>query len=149
MRHWRPPFHASPVVRKGSISSKRVSSQDPLLRKFWNFNLYSLNFHPYFSSQPPKFGNFQLRSPKFDNFQFTSPPFKRQISVGKPHTSEIQAAHPYLKKSWVPPWHRHFTFNALHFISLKEHYKWTLKSKAVSRSCKIHLDYKGITMVYL
>ena len=93
VRPWRPPFHASPVVRKGPISSKRVSSQDPILRKFWNFSLYSLNFHPNFSSQAPKFGN----------FQFTSPPIQRQISVCKPHTSEIRAAHPYLKKSWVPP----------------------------------------------
>ena len=25
------------------------------------------------------------------------------MSVRKPHTSEIRAAHPYLKKSWVPP----------------------------------------------
>ena len=90
---WRPPFHASPAARKGPISSKRVSSQDPLLRKFGNFSLYSLNFHPNFSSQAPKFGNFPL----------TRPPFQRQRSVRKPHTSEIRAAHPYLKKSWVPP----------------------------------------------
>ena len=67
-----------------------------------------------FSSQAPKFGNFQLTSPqnleifssqapKFGNFPLTSPPFQRQMSVRKPHTSEIRAAHPYLKKSWVPP----------------------------------------------
>ena len=31
VRPWRPPFHASPVVCKGPISSKSVSSQDP----FW------------------------------------------------------------------------------------------------------------------
>ena len=93
VRPWRPPFHASPAARKGPISSKRVSSQDPLLRKFGNFSLYSPNFHPNFSSQAPKFGNFQL----------TSHPFQRQMSVCKPHTSEIRAAHPYLKKSWVPP----------------------------------------------
>ena len=91
---WRPPFHASPATRKGPISSKRVSSQDPLLRKFGNFSLYSLNFHPNFSSQAPKFGNFQLTSP---------PPFQRQVSFRKPHISEIRAAHPYLKKSWIPP----------------------------------------------
>ena len=124
MRPWRPPFHASPAARKGPISSKRVSSQDPLLRKFGNFSLNSLNFHPNFSSQAPKFGNFQLTSPqiwkfsahkppnlaifslqppKFGNFPLTSPPFQRQMSVRKPHTSEIRAAHPYLKKSWVPP----------------------------------------------
>ena len=114
VRPWRPLFHASPAARKGPISSKRVSSQDPLLRKFGNFSLYSLNFHPNFSSQAPKFGNFQLTSPpnleifssqapKFGNFPLTSPPFQRQMSVRKPHTSEIRAAHPYLKKSWVPP----------------------------------------------
>ena len=88
VRPWRPPFHASPAARKGPISSKRVSSQDPLLRKFGNFSLYSLNFHPSFSSQAPKFGNFPL----------TSPPFQRQMSVRKPHTSEVRATHPYLKK---------------------------------------------------
>ena len=93
VRPWRPPFHASPAARKGPISSKRVSSQDPPLRKFWNFSLKSLNFHPNVSSQAPKFGNFPL----------TSPPFQRQMSVRKPHTSEIRAAYPYLKKSWVPP----------------------------------------------
>ena len=36
VRPWRPPFHASPAVRKGPISSKRVSSQDP---PFWEKNL--------------------------------------------------------------------------------------------------------------
>ena len=124
VRPWRPPFHASPAARKGPISSKRVSSQDSLLRKFGNFSLYSLNFHPNFSSQAPKFGNFPLTSPQickfsahkppnveifssqapeFGNFPLTSPPFQRQMSVRKPHTSEIRAAHPYLKKSCGPP----------------------------------------------
>ena len=92
VRPWRSPFHASPAVSKGPISSKRVSSQDPLLRKFWNLSFYSLNFHSNFSSQAPKFGN----------FQFTSPRFQRQISVYKPHTSEIRVAHPYMIKSRVP-----------------------------------------------
>ena len=57
-----------------------------------------------FSSQAPKFGNFQLTSPKFGNFPLISHPFLKQMSVRKPHTSEIRAAHPYLKKkNWVPP----------------------------------------------
>ena len=113
MLPWRPPFHASIAAREGPISSKRVSSQDPLLRKFGNFSLYSLNFRANFSSQTPKFENVQLTSPKwklsahkppkFWNFQFTSPPFQRQISVRKPHTSEFRSAHSYLKKGWVPP----------------------------------------------
>ena len=111
---WRPPFHASPAARKGPISSKRVSSQDPLLKKIGNFSLNSLNFHPNFSSQAPKSGNFQLTSPQigkfsahkppnWEIFRSQAPPFQRQMSVRKPHTWEIRAAHPYLKKSWVPP----------------------------------------------
>ena len=95
VRPWRPPFHASPAARKGPISSKRVSSQDPLLRKFGNFSLYSLNFHPNFSSQAPKFGNFQLTSPQIWKFsahkltplfrgkcQFASPTLRKS----GPHT---------------------------------------------------------------
>ena len=88
-----PPFHPLPLVHKDPIWSKSVSSQDPVLRKFGNFSLYSLNFCP----------NFQLTSPQFGNFQFTSPLFQKQVSVRKPHTLEIRAAHPYLKESWVPP----------------------------------------------
>ena len=75
VRPWRPPFHASPAARKGPISSKRVSSQDPLLRKFGNFSLISLNFHPNFSSQAPKFGNFQLTSPQIWKFFAHKPPY--------------------------------------------------------------------------
>ena len=114
VRPWRPPFHASPAACKGPISSKRVSSQDPLLRKFGNFSLNSLNFHPNFSSQAPKFGNFQLTSPQIwkfsahkppnlEIFPLTSPPFQRQMSVHKPHTSEIRAAHPLPEKKLNPP----------------------------------------------
>ena len=74
MRPWRPPFHASPVVRKVPISSKSVSSQDPLLRKFWNFSLNSLNLCPNFSSQAPQnLKIFGSQASKFGNFQFTSP----------------------------------------------------------------------------
>ena len=85
----KTPFHASPVVRKGSISSKSVTSQNPLLRKFGNFSLNSLNFCKNFSSQASKFGNFQFTSPQIWNF-CTSPLFQRQMSVRKPPTSEIQ-----------------------------------------------------------
>ena len=38
VRHWRPPFHTSPLVRKDPISSKRDSSQDrPPFEKIWKF----------------------------------------------------------------------------------------------------------------
>ena len=117
MRPWRPPFHASPAARKGPISSKRVSSQDPLLRKFGNFSLNSLNFCPNFSSQAPMFRNFQLtirsQAPKFENFQLTSPqiwkfsahkpPFSEaNVSSQAPHFGNPGRTPPPEKKNWVP-----------------------------------------------
>ena len=109
----RPPFHAIPAARKGPISSKRVSSQDPLLRKFGNFSLNSLNFHPNFSSQAPNLEIFGSQAPKFGNFQLTSPQIWK-FSAHKPPFSEAnvssQAPHfgnpgrtPLPEKSWVPP----------------------------------------------
>ena len=91
VRPWRPPFHASPAARNGPISSKRVSSQDPLLRKFGNLSLNSLNFHPNFSSQAPKFGNFPLTSPQFGNFQLTSSQIWK-FSAHKPPFSEANVS---------------------------------------------------------
>ena len=95
VRPWRPPFHASPVVHKGPISSNSQFTSPPFEKKMGKFSLYSLNCCPNLNSQAPKFGN----------FQFTRPLFQRQWSVHNPPppTSEIRAAHPYLKKSWVPP----------------------------------------------
>ena len=107
VRPWRPPFHASPAARKGPISSKRVSSQDPLLRKFWNFSVYSLNFHPNFSSQAPKFGNFQLTSPQIWKFSAHKPPnleiFRSQAPLFR---GKCQFASPTLRKSGphTPTW---------------------------------------------
>ena len=100
----RPPFHASPVVLNGFISSKLVSSQDPLLRTFGNFRLYSLNFFQNFSSQSPKFGNFQFISPQiWKFFSSQAPSFRGKYQFASPHTSKIRAAHPYLKKVECPP----------------------------------------------
>ena len=103
VRPWRPPFHASPAARKGPISSKRVSSQDPILRKFGNFGPCSLNFHPNFSSQAPKFGNFQLTSPQIWKFSAHKPPFSEaNVSSQAPHFGN-QGRTPLPEKSWVPP----------------------------------------------
>ena len=114
VRPWRPPFYASPAVRKSPILSKRVSSQDPLLRNFGNFSLYSLNFHPKLSSQAPKFGNFQLTSPQIWKFSVHKPsnlgisghkpPFSEaSISSQAPHFGKSGPHTPTWKKSWVPP----------------------------------------------
>ena len=115
VRPWRPPFHTSPATRKGPISRKRVSSQDPLLRKFGDFSFYSLIFHQNFSSQAPKFENFQLTSPQIWEFSAHKPPnWEISRSAHKPPFSEAnassQAPHfgnlgrtPLPEKNWVPP----------------------------------------------
>ena len=85
----------------------RVSSQDPLLRKFGNFSLYSLNFHPNFSSQAPTFGIFQLTSPQIGKFSAHKPPnweiFRSQAPLFR---GKCQFASPTLRKSGphTPTW---------------------------------------------
>ena len=91
VRPWRPPFHTSPAARKGPISNKWVSSQDPLLRKFGNFGLYSLNFHPNFSSLAPNLEIFSSQAPKFRNFQLTSPQIWK-FSAHKTPFSEVNVS---------------------------------------------------------
>ena len=114
VRPWRPPFHVSPAARKGPISSKRVSSQDPLVRKFGNFSLYSLNFAQMlahkppnleiFSSQAPKFGNFPLTSPQIWKFSAHKPPFSEDnVSSQAPHFGNPGRTPLAEKKNWVPP----------------------------------------------
>ena len=111
----KTPFYASPAVRKSPILSKRVSSQDPLLRKFGNFSLYSLNFHSKFSSQVPKFGNFQLTSPQIWKFSVHKPSnlgisghkppplFRGKYQFASPTLRKSGPHTPTWKKSWVPP----------------------------------------------
>ena len=102
VRPWRPPFHASPAARKGPISEAKESVHKTPFEKIWKFYPLQPQFSPNLSSQAPKYLEiFSSQAPKFEN-HLTSPRFPRQMSVRKPHTSEIRAAHPYLKKSWVP-----------------------------------------------
>ena len=114
VRPWRPPFHASPAARKGPISSKRVSSQDPLLRKFGNFSLYSLKFYPNFSSQAPKFGNLQFTSPQiwkfsdhkhpnFEIFRSQAPLFRGKCQFASPTLWKSGPHTPTWKKVECPP----------------------------------------------
>ena len=57
-----PLFHASSAARKGPISSKRVRSQDPLLRKFGNFSLTASIFTQILAHKPP---NLEIFSSQF------------------------------------------------------------------------------------
>ena len=73
------------------FQAKEVSSQDPLLRKFGNFSLNSLNFCPNFSHKPPNLEIFSSQAPKFGNFQLTSPQIWK-FSAHKPPFSEANVS---------------------------------------------------------
>ena len=123
VRPWRPPFHASPVVRKGPISSKRVSSQEPLLRNLEILASTASIFTQNLAHKPPNLETFSSQGPNLGNFQFTSPFSEANISsqaqiwkvsVHKSPFSEAnissQAPHfgnsgrtPLPENSWVPP----------------------------------------------
>ena len=60
-------------------------------------------FTQILAHKPPNLEIFSSQAPKFGNFPLTSPPFQRHMSVRKPHTSEIWAAHPYLNKKLSAP----------------------------------------------
>ena len=123
VRPWRPLFTPLLPLVRVPFQAKESGHKTP----FWeNLEIFTCTASIFtqilahkppnleiFSSQAPRFWIFSSQAPKFENFQLTSPqiwkfpahkpPFQRQMSVRKPHTSEIRAAHPYLKKSWVPP----------------------------------------------
>ena len=113
VRPWRPSFHASPVFRKGPILSKRVSSQDPLLRNFGNFSFCSLNFHKFLLSNPQiwKFSAhkaknleiFSSQAPKFGKIQFTSPLFRGKYHFASPTLRKSGPHTPTWKKVECPP----------------------------------------------
>ena len=103
VRPWRPPFTPFLPLTRVPFRAKELVHKTP----FWE-NLEILAspasiFAQILALKPPNLKIFSSQSPKFGNFQFTSPSFQRQISVCKPHTSEIRAAHPYLKKVECPP----------------------------------------------
>ena len=106
VRPWRPPFYVSPVVRKGPISSKSVSSQNPLLRKFGNFNLYSLQpsiFAPILAHKPPNLEIFSSQAPKFGNFSSQAPSFRGKYQFTSPTLRKSGPHSPTWKNSCVPP----------------------------------------------
>ena len=69
----KTPFSRLSCHSQGSHLKQKSQFTRPLLRKFGNFSLNSLNFHPYFSSQAPNLEIFNSQAPKFGNFQLTSP----------------------------------------------------------------------------
>ena len=88
----RVPFQAKESVHK-----------TPFRKKIEILASTASIFTQILAHKPPNLEFFSSQAPKFGNFPLTSPPFQRQMSVRKPHTSEIRAAHPYLKKVECPP----------------------------------------------
>ena len=81
-----PLFTPLLLLARVPFQAKEPVHKTPLLRKFGNFSLYSLNFHPNYSSQAPKFGNFQLTGPQIWKFSAHKPPFSEaNVSSQAPH----------------------------------------------------------------
>ena len=92
------PFARVPFQAKESVH------KTPLLRKFGNFSINSLNFHPNFSSLAPKFWNFQLTSPQIWKFSAHKPPFSEAIvSSQAPHFENPGRTSLPEKKLSAPP----------------------------------------------
>ena len=84
----KTPFSCLSCSLQGSHFKQKSQFTRPLLRKFGNFSLYSLNFAQIlahkppnleiFSSQAPKFGTFSLQALFFrDKYQFASPTLRK------------------------------------------------------------------------
>ena len=78
--HWRPPFHASPVVHKGPISNNSqkweiLASTTSIFAQILSLKSQNLKI---FCSQDPHFrGNDQFASPHLGNPECTSLPEKK------------------------------------------------------------------------
>ena len=100
----KTPFSRLSCRLQGSHFKQKSQFTRPLLRKFANFSLYSLNFHPNFSSQAPKFGNFQLTSPQIWKFSAHKPPFSEaNVSSQAPHFGNPGRTPLPKKKLSAPP----------------------------------------------
>ena len=97
---WRTHFHASPVVHKGPISSKSVSSQDPLWENWEILASTALIFAQILASKPPNLEIFSSQAPSFrGKYHFAAPHFgnlgrtplpekKKKLSAPLPRSRE-------------------------------------------------------------
>ena len=103
----KTPFSRLSCRSQGSHFKQKSQFTRPPFEKIGNFSLYSLNFHPNFSSQAPKFENFPLTSPQIWKFSAHKPPnleiFRSQAPLFR---GKCQFASPTLRKSGphTPTW---------------------------------------------
>ena len=103
VRPSRPPFHASPAIRKPPVEAE-VRSQDPHFKEKCyifppKFLAPEAKIWPRFSSKSLKIlQNIHSQAPVFDENSLTRPYFHGNLTAHKPPSSEIQAAHTYQNK---------------------------------------------------
>ena len=103
VRPLRPPFHASPAARKGPISSKRVSSQGPLLRKFWNLVSTASIFTQILAHKPQIWKFSAHKPPNLDIFCSQAPLFRGKCQFASPTLRKSGLHTPTWKKVECPP----------------------------------------------
>ena len=113
VRPWRPLFAPLLPLARVPFQAKVSVHKTP----FWEnleISLYSLNFQPNFSSQAPKFGNFQLTSPQiwkvsahkppnWENFRSQTPLFRGKCQFASPTLRKSGPHTPTWKKIECPP----------------------------------------------
>ena len=114
-----PLFTPLLLLARVPFQAKESVHKTPFWKNFEIFSLYSLIFHPNFSSQAPKFGNFQLTSPQIWKFSTHKPPlFRGQCQFTSPTLRKSGPHTPTWKKVQVPPPPGNLPIcQILHFIS--------------------------------
>ena len=107
VRPWRPPFQASPVVRKGPISSKNASSQDPFWENLEILASTSSIFAQSLAHKPPNLEISISQAPNFEKFSAHKSSILEINSSQAPSLrGKYQVASPTLRKSGphTPTW---------------------------------------------
>ena len=83
----KTPFSGLSCHSQGSYFKQKSQFTRPPFEKIWKFKPLQPQFSPNFSSQAPKFGNFQLTSPQIWKFSAHKPPFSEAnyVSSQAPH----------------------------------------------------------------
>ena len=105
----KTPFSRLSCHLQGSHFKRKSQFTRPPFGKIWKFKPLQPQFSPNFSSQAPKFGNFQLTSPQIWKFSAHKPPFSEAnyVSSQAPHLGNPGRTPLPEKKLSAPPRLRH------------------------------------------
>ena len=101
----KTPFSRLSCHSQGSHFKQKSQFTRPPFEKIWKFKPLQPQFSPNFSSQAPKFGNFQLTSPQIWKFSAHKPPFSEAnyVSSQAPHLGNPGRTPLPEKKLSAPP----------------------------------------------